>query len=498
MKKILKEKTYSVGGMHCASCEILIENKFLTIQGVKSVDASTSKGQVVIEYENQEPKTYDLDRMFKAEGYTFSNQKTESTVKGGLFSSIITALVIVAGFLALNNLGLSSWINVTSGSSLPAFFGLGLLAGVSSCAALVGGLILSMSKQWLTLYSDETSVTKKLQPHLMFNTGRVLSYMFFGSLLGLLGNKFQLSLKFSAYLIIAVSIMMVFLALQMLGVRALRRFQFSLPKSSTRFIADEKNFKGKNMPLLMGALTFFLPCGFTLTSQGLALLSGSPLQGALIMGFFALGTAIPLLAIGLSSVKLSQKPHLAYKFSKIAGVIILFFALFNINSQMNVLGYTSFSDIKINNTATKNISGDDLPAIVDGKQVIKMTAYASKDSPDYFKVRVGVPVRWEITAGSSLGCNNGIISTNLFEGSISLTPNQLTVKEFTPTKAGRYKFSCWMGMISGVIEVVDSSAPASAADVNIASTATDNDVVPSGASGCGCGGGGSGSCGINK
>ena len=499
MKKILKERVYSVKGMHCASCEILLENKFLTIPGIKSVDASTAKEQVLIEYEGHEPKTYDLDRLFKEEGYSFSDRQPKNEgKKGSIFSSMVIALIIVAGFLGLNELGLSGWMNITSGSSLPAFFAFGLLAGVSSCAALVGGLILSMSKQWLGLYEGEASVSKKLQPHLMFNIGRVLSYMFFGALLGLLGNKFQVSLQFSAYLIIVISVLMVLLALQMLGVRALRKFQLSLPKSTTRYIADEKNFKGKNMPLLMGALTFFLPCGFTLTSQGLALLSGSPLQGALIMGFFALGTALPLLAIGLSSVKLSQKPHLAYKFSKVAGVVILFFALFNINSQMNVLGYTSLTDVKINTTQSSGISDKDLPQIIEGKQVIKMNAFSSKNSPDYFKVRVGVPVKWEITAATSLGCNNGIISKNLFEGSINLTPGEITIKEFTPTKAGRFKFSCWMGMVSGVIEVVDTNTPSSNADVSIASNIIDaENIAPSGAAGCGCGGG-SGTCGINN
>ena len=88
----------------------------------------------------------------------------------------------------------------------------------------------------------------------------------------------------------------------------------------------------------MGALTFFLPCGFTITAQTVALLSGSVWQGAGIMGFFALGTAPILLLIGLSSVKFFSKPHLAMTFSQVAGFLVLFFALWNIYNQMNVLG----------------------------------------------------------------------------------------------------------------------------------------------------------------
>lgn len=493
-KSSLKEHIYYVQGMHCASCEVLIEKKLLEIPDIQSIEASASKGEVLIEYKDRRPSPEKLNKIFKKENYIFSdstkNQK-EMNKNGGIGFSVFMALLIITGFLILNRLGLTSWVNVNSKSSLPAFFVFGLLAGISTCAALVGGLILSMSKQWLELYAEEPSTLKKLQPHLMFNAGRFLSYVFFGALLGFLGTKFQLSLRFTSFLIIAISVMMFFIAFQMLGVKSLRKLQISLPKSITRRIADEKNFKRKNMPFLMGALTFFLPCGFTITSQGLALLSGSPLQGALIMGSFVLGTMPSLLSIGLSSVKMSQKPHLAYKFSKIAGVLILFFALYNINSQLNILGFFSLNDIssKSNISAgakTQNIEG--LVPIVDGKQLIKMNASSSGYSPNYFKVKVGVPVRWEITDKGTSGCTNAVISRSLFDGAINLTPGQVSVKEFTPEKPGRYKFSCWMGMVSGIIEVIDEKGTAVGAS---SSNTADDSSISSGAKTCGCGCGGS-------
>jgi len=324
--------------------------------------------------------------------------------------------------------------------------------------------------------------------------GRFLSYLVLGGVLGLIGSRLQISLQFTAYLIVAISILMIVLGLQMLGIKALRKFQITAPKSATRYIANENNFQGKNMPFIMGVLTFFLPCGFTITVQSLALLSGNVFSGALIMGAFALGTLPTLLFIGLSSVKFSTKPHLAERFSKVAGFLVLFFALFNISNQMNVLGFTGI-DL---NPSTIIVDQKDLPPIVDGKQVIKMTAYGSKDVPNSFKVRVGVPVKWEITADATAGgCNSSIISSSLFSGSIDLTPGQVSIKEFTPQKTGKFRFSCQMGMISGIIEVVDvSNASSSAADGAIAtasaSTGANDQVAPSGASGCGCGGGGSG------
>jgi len=462
----MKEHIYQVNGMHCASCEILIEKKILELDGVKFVEADAGKGQVVIEYEKEIPVPQELNKMFKEESYTFfekptkeeKNIKSQNKTSATLVAFNIAIFIIIA-FLFLNKMGLQGVLNVGSKSSLLAFLGLGLLAGISSCAALVGGIVLSMSKQWQSIYADKNTTYKKLQPHLLFNLGRLLSYALFGAVLGIIGSRLQISFQFTSFLVIAVSFLMIALGLQMLGVKALRKFQFALPKSATRYIANENNFQGKYVPFLMGAGTFFLPCGFTITAQGLALLSGNAIQGFLIMLSFALGTVPMLLFIGLSSVKFSSKPHLAERFSKVAGFLVLFFALFNISNQMNVLGYTGLSNVFTSNNQSQSqnttVDEKDLPLMVDGKQVVKMNASASGYSPNYIKVRAGVPVRWEVTDTGTSGCTNAIISNSLFSGSINLTPGKVSVKEFTPTKPGKYKFSCWMGMVTGIIEVVN-------------------------------------------
>ena len=459
----IKERIYYVKGMHCASCEVLIEKKLLGIKGVKSIEASTRNNQVLIEFDGKPISVGELNNIFKEENYTFSDKPTVGTKdvsKNDDWTIIIgAALFFIIGFILLNKSGLAGAISVDSKSSLPMFFVLGLLAGVSSCAALVGGLVLSMSKQWNELYSGKNLKSKKAQPHIMFNLGRIVSYAVFGFILGAIGSKIQISFTFTTVLIIIVSIVMVFLGLQMLGVKKLRRFQITMPKFVTRYAADESNFKGKYMPFIMGAFTFFLPCGFTITAQGLALLSGNPIQGSLIMLFFALGTVPTLFAIGLSSVKLSSRPHWSSRFSKIAGILVLFFALFNFNSQLNAMGAPSLNDINLKGIFSTNKNSEstqikDLPPMVSGKQVIKMEASARGYKPNYFKVRVNVPVRWEITDTGTSGCTNAVISNNLFSGAIQLTPGKISVKEFTPTKIGKYKFSCWMGMITGIIEAI--------------------------------------------
>jgi len=114
------------------------------------------------------------------------------------------------------------------------------------------------------------------------------------------------------------------------------------------------------------------------------------------------------------------------------------------------LGLKSLSDISFNypKPQEKYIT-------FDNKQIIKMKAYIYNYDPNYFKVKDGIPVRWEIEDEGASGCTCALIAKGLFSDEILINPGEIVVKEFTPIKPGKYKFSCWMGMVSGIIEVVN-------------------------------------------
>ena len=85
-----------------------------------------------------------------------------------------------------------------------------------------------------------------------------------------------------------------------------------------------------------------------------------------------------------------------------------------------------------------------------------MDASASGYSPETFTIKANLPVRWEITDRGTSGCTNAVIARSLFSGPINLVPGTTSVKEFrAPSTPGTYRFSCWMGMISGTIEVIN-------------------------------------------
>ncbi|MFA5026099.1 MAG: sulfite exporter TauE/SafE family protein [Candidatus Shapirobacteria bacterium] len=433
MSKKKKLITLCVSGTHCRSCELLIENEIKKLPDIKSVVASTTDGTVKIEYKKSPPNLDILNKLFKDNRYVFSdNNISSSSSKGDLFSSIFIVSLLLLIFFFLQKTGFFASFNVSPSSYPIAFFPFGLLAGFSTCAALVGGLVLSLSQSWSKY---------KLVPVISFNLGRLIIFSILGALLGYFGSVFRLSITLNIIITVLVSILMLVLGLQMLGVRAFQRFSLAFPKSITGKFSSADKFQGKYLPFILGGLTFFLPCGFTLTTQSLALASGSPTTGALIMGFFALGTFIPLFLIGLTGTKIIGNKMV----SEVAGLLLLVFALFNFKNQFNLISFIP------NNNSQNNVVVNTTNEIA----ILKMNASASGYSPDSFQVKAGQKVRWEITDTGTSGCTNGVISRSLFQGVINLVPGTTSVKEFTaPTTPGTYRFSCWMGMITGTIEVV--------------------------------------------
>jgi plastocyanin len=199
---------------------------------------------------------------------------------------------------------------------------------------------------------------------------------------------------------------------------------------------------------------------------------------------FALGTLPMLLTIGFSTLKLATKPHLSGQFLKTAGVLVLFFGLYNLNNQLNVLGWPSLDDLKFRSANFAQVTGNGLAPIVNGKQILKMDASAYGYDPNEFKVRAGLPVKWEIRNKGVSGCTNGIISHSLFPDQIRIDKD-LVIKEFTPEKPGKYKFSCWMGMVSGTIRVIDQNSSTDENDKEIPSDVSRGNNRSS--CNCGCG-----------
>lgn len=335
---------------------------------------------------------------------------------------LVLFLFLIVGFFLLNQFNFFPLLDIDSQSSLILFFFLGVLASLSSCSAIVGGLLLSISPNWPSFKS-----------HLIFNLVRIITFIILGGLLGLIGSFIKISSSFLPVVIVFVSLIMIYFSLPLLGI--------NLPKISLlpqKFL--KKTFSSTLSPVIFGVLSFLLPCGFTFTAQSLALISANPIKGSLILFLFVLGTTPSLLLIGFFSSKLFKNPSLSQKFSLVAGVLILFFALSNIFNQTK-----SFFPFKHVSTTV----------VSDQKQIINMSVTNSAYLPDYFEVKTNTPIVWQITPKGITSCTTTIISPLVLDKPIKLSPFQPTSVEFIIKKSGTYRFYCSMGMVTGIIKAVD-------------------------------------------
>jgi len=445
------KKRYFVSGMHCAACEVLLEKDIGKLDGVVKVDATLKNCEVEIISEDSHkiPTLESLNELFKDLGYKFHNDKIKerSLTKNDFGKVGLIFAVFIITFFLLGNTTILTRFSVGPTSSPPSYFILGILAGLSSCAALVGGMLLALSSQWNLLYNGNSK--KSVRPFLYFNTSRIIAFAILGGLLGLIGSVLKISITFASIMTLLVSLLMLAIGLQLLGVSWFKGFKVGLPKFLSRHISDEQNFKGKYMPMFAGALTFFIPCGFTLIAQTNALNSGSLVNGALMLLLFSLGT-LPILAlISFTSVRFYSNPKFSKKFSLFAGMLVTFFAFYTLNSQLNVLGVLSLNDLK---TVFSKDVGREALAVGD-IQYFQMEAKGFSYYPRKVSLKAGVKTRWEIYNSGASGCASGVYAREFFPEVIYLQPG-LNVVEFTPEKPGKYKVSCSMGMVDPVIVTV--------------------------------------------
>ena len=248
--------------------------------------------------------------------------------------------------------------------------------------------------------------------------------------------------------------------------------------------------------MITGALTFFLPCGFTQAMQLFAISTGSFSRGALIMGIFALGTAPGLLSVGgLTSV---VKGIFAKRFFKFAGVLVIFLAMFNIANGYNLTGWQIATDNK--QQTTNNGNADPNVTLENGVQIVKMTESASGYSPKAFTIKKGVPVKWVITANDPYSCASSLVVSSLNVRKTLVAGEN--VIEFTPKESGRIPFSCAMGMYTGSFNVTDGDGTGAAISDNsttqqAAGSTCGGAGAPTGAAGVAAGscGGSGGGCG---
>ena len=317
----MKTYTFHVSGTHCPSCKIFIEDTLNEQIGIENTQVDLKNKTVSLETtldDSQHKLAEILTEKIKHNGYSLSVEKKSGEKKdtGVIWQALPIGLAFLALFFIIQKSGV---LNFGLGGTVTPVtsFIIGLVASVSSCLAVVGGLVLSLSA---TVSQDKIS---DVRPMMLFHTGRLISFAVLGGVLGAVGSAIGISFTVTAILGIIASTVMIMLGLNLVGV--FEKNMVALPSGAFSFF---RRVEHKTIaPFLVGVGTFFLPCGFTQAMQVAALSSGSFLSGFLIMTSFALGT-LPMLAFlsfGSASFSKSKRAPL---FFKSAGVVVLGLGIF--------------------------------------------------------------------------------------------------------------------------------------------------------------------------
>ena len=330
--------TFHIHGMHCAACVLLTESELGDLPYIISVKSSldTHLIEVTGEFGDKplEQIAEELTLPLEVHGYKIS---TERLVKEKRWSEFRIAIPVALGFallfILLQKLGLVDLVNaeqVTYGTA----FVIGLIASVSSCMAVVGGLLLSLS----ATFAKEGD---RVRPQILFHLGRIVTFFILGGVIGALGAAFTLSTTMTFILNLVIGVTMLILGLNLLDTFPwAKRLQPAMPKFIAKHAHGVSKFNHTLTPLLVGVATFFLPCGFTQSMQLYTLTTGSFLSGGLTMLTFALGTLPVLALISFSSFSIKNHSKSGI-FFKSAGLVVIMFALFNLINNLVIVGLIS-------------------------------------------------------------------------------------------------------------------------------------------------------------
>ncbi|MFW5703456.1 MAG: sulfite exporter TauE/SafE family protein [Patescibacteria group bacterium] len=457
-KSSKKKTTICVKGMYCQSCDILVTDRLKSISGIADVHADYRTQEVEIVH-NGDINHNILQQQLEEFGYQIMDKETYEEVREPFWKritdAVVLTMILLILFLMAQEFNLVPEIDTTGTLSLATVLVIGILASLSTCMATTGALFLSTIGR---IHDASQPLRQRLTPALGFNVGRIVTYSFMGLVNGAVGQLLAHDLQMETSLNIIVGILMVFVGLDML-----RIFSFSslLPTGfmKRQFLRLEHTLlrRPKQTSFLLGASTYWLPCGFSQSVQLYALAVADPIQSMLVMLVFVLGTTPALMGVAFASNML--KSSFYGGFMKLIGVFVFlvgswyvlsYLALYNIAPIQQVSAFLYGDSVKTVVAVNETSSAEQ----VDGSQIIRMTVSNDGYAPNDFTVKRGIPVRWIIEGKEIFGCQ-GILQAPQIGVSRVLEQGE-NIVEFTPENVGDIAFSCSAGSVGGKIHVIDS------------------------------------------
>lgn len=441
----MKKITIWVEGMHCKSCELVLEQAIKELPGVKNVTANKSAWKLTIEYIKSNFNEQLAREIITKSGYSFSNENKKqpknwfSNNTNDYLETLAIFFTVIIAYSIFTNIGLElpNSDKIWTVGFLTILF-IGLTAWFSSCMAVLWGLILAISSKWSQQNLDKP-VLYRFLPHIYFNLWRIVGFGILGWLLGFIWAWISISSFIFGLITIFIGWVMVLLWVNLIGISPrLSDVSISMPKFLTSsFINPSKT------AFVSWFMSFFLPCWFTFAMQMYAISSKSFFSWAIVMSLFALGTLPGILGIwGLTSL---IKWNFAKIFFRFAWVVVLLLWLGNIFNSWNLIK-PAWNNTKIQTSSTNSNINSNLPV-----QEVHLTQSSNGYSPQVLKIRPNTKIRLIINSLNNFSCASQFAIPDLWiQKSLEKWEN---IIEFVSPEAWEIDFSCTMWMYRGKMEV---------------------------------------------
>ena len=147
----------------------------------------------------------------------------------------------------------------------------GLTTGGLTCLAVQGGLLIGLLAKQRADQGDELPSWQRLiLPVGGFLVAKILIYTIFGFLLGLIGERLQISTAMRAWLQAIASIFIIVTGIRILAPHWLPWLALTPPASIRRLVRRSAKSEALLAPAVLGALTLFIPCGTTVAMEAAA------------------------------------------------------------------------------------------------------------------------------------------------------------------------------------------------------------------------------------
>ena len=205
------------------------------------------------------------------------------------------------------------------------------LGSFGHCVGMCGGIVVAYSSIKL---GGEPSKGYQAAAHLLYSLGRVTTYTTLGAVFGYIGGVITFNNIANGALLIVAGVAMVLAGLSLLGkIKFLTVIEHSFSSSSFYKDAFKKILNSKSLFsfYLLGLLNGLLPCGFVYFFAIAAASTASPIDGAIVMFIFGIGTIPAMFGLGFltSLASSSSFRNMMMSLSSIAVILYGIFTLYN-------------------------------------------------------------------------------------------------------------------------------------------------------------------------